>query len=223
MNLLRASIDSLRCLTVFHGSASPTFYILTPMEPDTRWMAHKAESLGINLIAISGMDWDNDMTPWPAPGQPPGEPPFEGNASDFLRRLTGSVVPTLESNYRIVNPPCGRTLIGISLSGLFTLWQWTQSDFFHNIGSLSGSFWYESFAQWFAKQPIKKTGKAYLLLGRQECHSPVAAFRPVQRCTETVVAHLQAQGIDARFDLVPGNHYQHTIERLDLTLQSLLA
>lgn len=223
MNLSRISIDSLNCVSAISGIEKATFYILTPMEPNTRWMTRKAEELGINLIAISGMDWDNDMTPWPAPGQPPGEAPFEGKAADFLKRLTDTVVPTLERAYKLINPPCGRTLIGISLSGLFTLWQWTQTDFFQNVGSLSGSFWYEGFAEWFAKQPIRKTGKAYFLLGRQECHSPVAAFRPVQRCTESVMAHLRAQGVNARFDLVPGNHYQHTIERLDLTLQSLLA
>ena len=38
-----------------------------------------------NIVAISEMDWNNDMTPWKAPAVKEGE--FGGHASQFLDRL----------------------------------------------------------------------------------------------------------------------------------------
>lgn len=39
----------------------------------------------------------------------------------------------------------GIEMAGVSLSGLFALWQWLMNDTFRNIISLSGSFWYAGF------------------------------------------------------------------------------
>lgn len=86
---------------------------------------------------------------------------------------------------------------------------------FANIISLSGSFWYEGFAGWIESHPVpKKTGRAYFLLGNQEARTDIKAFQPVQTDTEVIVACLRRSGIEADFEIVPGNHYQYGEQRL---------
>lgn len=87
-------------------------------------------------------------------------------------------------------------------------------DTFRNIISLSGSFWYEGFAQWITSHPVpKKQGKAYFLLGNQEAKTRVKAFQSVQTDTVEIVQYLHNNGIDGQFELVPGNHYEYGQQR----------
>lgn len=109
-----------------------------------------------------------------------------------------------------------RTLAGVSLSGLFTLWQWMSNSLFCNIISLSGSFWYDGFVTWIKSLPVpKKPGRAYFLLGSLEAKTKVKAFQPVQTETVEIVDYLHDNGISDIFELVPGNHYQFPEQRLD--------
>lgn len=189
-------------------------YVLTPFDGLEEWAAVAAQKFGVSVVLITGMDWDNDLTPWPAKGEPPGSPDFKGNASKFLSYLK-DVVNETERRLGISNN-AERTLAGVSLSGLFTLWQWMVCDTFHNIISLSGSFWYEGFEKWIISRPVpKKSGRAYFLLGNQESKTKVKALQPVQTDTEEIVAYLRDNGINDYFELLPGNHYQYGLQRLD--------
>ena len=68
-------------------------YILYPMEALGGWLAQAATKYRISMVSITGMDWDNDLSPWPAPGEPPGSPDFQGLAPEFLATLTQKVAP----------------------------------------------------------------------------------------------------------------------------------
>lgn len=190
-------------------------YVLYPFDCLAEWMETASETFGVSIAVITGMDWNNDLTPWPAAGEPPGSPDFKGMAHDFLAALAGEVLSEIERRLGIP-ADVERTLAGVSLSGLFTLWQWIGNDTFRNIISLSGSFWYSGFVEWLKAQPLPaKPGRAYMLLGNQEASTNVKAFRPVQRDTEEIVSYLRGKGIDVNFELVPGNHYQYGEARLD--------
>ena len=190
-------------------------YVLYPREKLGEWIEEEAQKFDVSIVAITGMDWDDDLTPWRAEGQPPGCPDFRGNAPSFLSTLITAVIPEVENRLMISNN-VERTLTGVSLSGLFTLWQWMINDTFHNIISLSGSFWYDGFVKWLKAQPVpKKTGKAYFLLGDQEAKTKIPAFQPVQTDTVEIVNYLHAKGIKDFFELVPGNHYQYGEQRLN--------
>lgn len=190
-------------------------YVLYPMESLGEWIEEAAQRFDVSIVAVTGMDWNDDMTPWPAPGEPPGSPDFKGYASRFLSSLIDNVLPETERRLDIAHD-AERTLCGVSLSGLFTLWQWMVNDTFHNIISLSGSFWYAGFVEWIKSQPIpRKSGKACFLLGNQEAKTKVKAFQPVQKDTMEIVRYLHDNGIDDMFELVPGNHYQYADRRLD--------
>lgn len=190
-------------------------YVLSPFDGLESWITDAAHRFGVSIAVITGMDWDNDLTPWPAKGVPEGCPDFKGNAGEFLATLTNEVIPEIEKRLNI-SKDAERTLTGISLSGLFTLWQWIECDTFRNIISLSGSFWYDGFEEWIMSQTVPdKPGKAYFLLGDQEAKTRVKAFQPVQADTEAIVSYLHKNGVNAFFELVPGNHYQYGIERLN--------
>lgn len=207
------SIDNLQ-ITAVAGPTDRICYLLYPLATLHDWLLAEAPKFGVAVAVITRMDWDDDLTPWSAKGQPPGCPDFQGRAAGFLAKLQTDVLPAVEKRLGIA-PGAERTLAGVSLSGLFTLWQWMLCDTFTNIISLSGSFWYEGFAAWIESHPVpKKTGRAYFLLGNQEAHTNVKAFQPVQTDTEAIVASLRRQGIAVDFELVPGNHYQYGEQRL---------
>ena len=196
------------------ASAARICYVLYPLDVLGGWIQDAARMFDVSVVEITGMDWDNDLTPWPAQGEPPGSPDFKGNAAEFLSTLVGKVIPETERRLNITDKP-ERTLTGVSLSGLFTLWQWMSHDTFHNIISLSGSFWYDGFVEWVKSQPVpRKTGRAYFLLGDMEAKTHIKAFRPVQTDTVEIVGYLHDNGIDDCFELVPGNHYQYARQRL---------
>lgn len=196
-------------------------YILYPADTLQDWIEDAAKRYGISIIVITGFDWDNDLTPWPAPGEPKGCPDFTGQAPALLNTLTKDVIPAVERRYGL-RQEIVRSLIGVSLSGLFALWQWPQCDAFRNIATLSGSFWYEGFEQWVLRQSFtNKNGLCYMLLGIAEPHSPIPAFRKVGSCTETIVGYLRRQGVNVTYDMVPGNHFQFGLERLDKAFSHL--
>lgn len=201
-------------ITAVKESAERICYVLYPFDGFGYFIEEAARKFSVSIAIITGMDWDDDLTPWEAPGEPPGCPDFKGNAAAFLQTLVSEVVPETERRLGI-NAGVERTLTGVSLSGLFTLWQWMVNDTFHNIICLSGSFWYDGFVGWLKSQPTpKKTGKAYFLLGVLEAKTTIKAFQTVQTDTEDIVAYLHSHGINDRFELVPGNHYQYAEERL---------
>lgn len=207
-------INNLR-ITAVKESADRICYVLYPPDYLGEWIEEAAQKYGVSIVAVTGMDWDDDLTPWPAEGQPPGSPDFRGNARTFLDTLLKEVLPETERRLGIAED-AERTLAGVSLSGLFTLWQWMVCDVFRNIMSLSGSFWYDGFVEWIESQPMPvKKGSAYFLLGNLEAKTNVKAFRPVQTDTVKIVDYLREKGIDDCFELVPGNHYQFGEQRLN--------
>lgn len=201
-------------ITIVLQSSDRIVYVLSPFDGLEAWIEDAAHKYGVTIAVITGMDWDDDLTPWPAKGVPRGCPDFKGDAAHFLKTLTEEVLPEAEKRLNI-SPDAERTLTGASLSGLFTLWQWIECDIFHNIISLSGSFWYEGFAEWLLTQPVGgKTGRAYFLLGDREAKTKVKAFQPVLTDTQRIVSYLHAHGVNTCFELVPGNHYQYAEQRL---------
>lgn len=212
--MMTFSIRNLK-ITAVGADASRICYILYPFDGLHDWIEGAAVEYGVSIAVVTGIDWDNALTPWKAKGVPAGSPDFAGEAPEFLRLLREEVMPQTERRLGI-EPDAERTLAGDSLSGLFTLWQWLGCDLFDNIISLSGSFWYEGFVEWVKSVSIpQKKGRAYFLLGNREALARVPQFRSVQTDTVEIVKYLAAHGISDFFELVPGNHYQNAIPRLD--------
>lgn len=202
--------------------AKRIFYVLYPLDTLKQWIDAAAERYNCSIVVITGMDWDNDLTPWPAPGAPAGSPDFKGLAPNFLNALRTEIMPKLNDIMDVDSSQVKYDLIGVSLSGLFTLWQWIKCDVFQSIACISGSFWYKGFAEWLAAQKIPhKDGRAYFSLGDQESRTPVPEFKSVAVDTQSVIHTLKSNDITTEFRSVPGNHFQHGIERLNLACEYL--
>ena len=215
------TFGNLTCRYCGHPDSRKIAYVLYPIENLDSWLEKAVDRYKTSIAVITGMDWDNDMTPWPAPGVPKGSPTFKGLAPQFLDELTGRIIPVIEKNIGIQGT-AERTLVGVSLSGLFTLWQWPANDYFNNIAILSGSFWYKDFVPWVLRQSFAaKSGRCYMILGRDEPNSRNAIFATVGKCTETITGYLHSQKVDITFEIVPGNHYQFQTERLNRAMSHI--
>ena len=122
---------------------------------------------GLALAAISGVDWNRELSPWPAPKAFRGSDDFSGAAPAFLRKLTGHIVPLVEN--RLDFTPSSRAIAGYSLAGLFALWAVFEADTFDRAASVSGSLWYDGFLE-HMNTSILRDGveRVYLSLGDRE-------------------------------------------------------
>lgn len=217
----KMQIENLSCLCSSVINKNKIAYILYPMDILSEWIDPAAEKYGVTIVVITGMDWQNVFSPWPAPGVPKGDPDFKGESPDFLRLLQSEVIPEIESMLQM-KADAERTLVGVSMSGLFALWQWMKCDTFRNIASLSGSFWYDGFIEWMREIQIPhKTGKGFFLLGDQESRSNVKAFNTVGINTAEIIQLLNKSGVNAEFKSVPGNHFANRMARLEKAFNAL--
>ena len=170
-----------------------------------------------NIVAISEMDWNNDMTPWKAPAVKEGE--FGGRASQFLDRLKGDIFFNLESSLQIRNPK--RYLIGLSLAGLFSVWAGIMKPLFEGIASISGSFWYDGFADWLMKQEDLKCVRFYVSMGEKEKETKVKRFANIEEDTMKVVETLMLKGAEVAFEVTEGGHNSPVLPRIEKSVVSL--
>ena len=68
------------------------------------------------LAAVSGVDWNRELSPWPAPKVFQVGEDFGGEGPVFLDILTGQIVPSVEAQMGFV--PVSRAVAGYSLAGL---------------------------------------------------------------------------------------------------------
>lgn len=217
------NIENLKCACVPNEGSKRVVYMIYPSVSvfTEDWLQEQSEKCGCSIVIIyvGFNDWDNLLTPWAAPGVPKNSPAFKGEAAEFNQLLIERVIPVAEKALSISDIE-ERDLIGVSLGGLFTLWQWMQFDTFRSIGCLSGSFWYEGFLDWFDKQPVpQKSGKAFFLLGTDEPKASVKAFQTVGKNTEAIVARLKSAGIPVEFEWVQGDHFANPVQRAEQALK----
>ena len=221
----KINVKGFDCHIAINQASETITYLLYPaLVPfKDEWLLRMSNELGVTLAAVyvPADDWNDVLTPWPEPGEAKGCPPFAGKSAEFLKLLQGEIIPAVD---KVVGFEAGvmRDLMGVSLGGLFTLWEWMICDTFRSIACLSGSFWYNGFIDWFDKQPVpKKSGKAYFLLGEEEPEAHVKAFRSVGVNTEAVVSRLKESGINVEFEWVPGNHFSEPVHRAERALRGL--
>lgn len=206
------------------GEGEAICYILLPeglSDDGERFLSESMEKYGCSIAVISGMDWNRDMTPWPAQPVFRKEKSFGGRAKDFLNTLENDYFVNIEQMLGLKKPE--RYLVGVSLSGLFSLWAATQSDRISGIASISGSFWYDMFTLWMDAHPVRSNvGKIYISLGDHEKKSREARLAAVEDYTIAIVGSIRRQGIDVDWQLQPGiTHFSPIIPRLTASLESL--
>lgn len=164
------------------------------------------------LAAVSGLDWNRDMTPWESPPAFPKGDPCSGGADAYLRQLTGELLPAAERACGIA--PRWRGIAGYSLAGLFALYAVVGTSAFSRAASVSGSLWFPGMKEYvFSHEPERTPDCVYFSLGDKESRTRNPVLRSVRRNTEEIHAFLLSKGIDTVFQLNPGNHFTQAAER----------
>ena len=221
-----ATDGALHCECV-KGAGTDIVYILMPMDLPRSVYEAFAKEYGCSVVAVTGIDWDNDLTPWPEPGVFKTDAPFAGKAAEFLDLLRTRLMPACEQKLNEVTDTTtptafNRFLAGISLSGLFAVWAWMQGNDFNGIISISGSFWYNGFVDWLKAHSIAKTGqKAFLCLGDKEGATHVKRFKGIDTYTSEVAEILRGTGAEVTYTMVPGTHYADPTPRLQAAFTAL--
>lgn len=211
-------------LDVVRDSTERICYILLPegLKDDGRiWMEDAAGRYGISLVVMSGMNWNDDLTPWSADGVFRKSKPFGGRAELFLKDLRDDYFPNIESILGIRNPE--RYLIGISLSGLFAVWSVFKCDLFDAVASISGSLWYDGFASWTEGRKLsERVVKVFISLGDREKKSKDRRMSTVEDETLRTVENLKGKGASVEFILEENTtHFSPVVPRLEKALVSL--
>ena len=174
------------------------------------------------LAAISDLDWNRDMSPWNSPAAFKGGEAFAGGADDCLRLLVEEIMPRAEND--LAGPPAWRGIAGYSLAGLFALYAVYRTDVFSRVGCMSGSLWFPGFKEYvFSHEPKRWPDRIYFSLGDKESKTRNPILQTVREDTEKLQAFYRDKGIDTVFQLNPGNHFVHGVERTAAGIQWLLS
>ena len=192
-------------LSVEANSQNVVYAVMDQAEAQAVWSMLK-EPKPV-LAAVSGVDWNRELSPWPATRAFRSSEDFGGEGPAFLDMLTGQIVPLAEAQLGFA--PVSRAIAGYSLAGLFALWSVFQTDAFDLAASVSGSLWFDGFMDYMrSSAPPNGLRQIYLSLGDKEKHARNQRMAAVEDCTRQAAELLREWNIPVIFEMNPGGHFQ---------------
>jgi len=211
-------VEPYTLTVLWEDAAAPVLYTVSEAAEARELIA----SLSIprpTLICIDGVDWDRDLSPWPAEKVFRGGADFSGGADAFLQVLLQNILPAAEADLS----PAWRGVFGYSLAGLFSLWALTKTDAFSRCASVSGSLWFDGFVEYLSAHPLLGTPeRVYLSLGDKEEKAKNPRMQRVRVATEQARDIITKQGVPCAFELNPGGHFQDPLGRQKRAVLALL-
>ena len=174
-----------------------------------------------NLLVVSNLNWDHDMSPWYCPPLSKNDTPCTGGADEYLDLLLTEIMP--KAKERIEGTPSFIGIAGYSLAGLFALYAAYRCDVFDRIASVSGSLWFPEFKEYALTHEMRKIPtKLYLSLGDREARTGNSVLRTVQGNTEALAEHYRSFGLEVTWELNPGNHFKDAALRSAKGIKAIL-
>ena len=211
------------CLYRLVEASAPLVYSIDYHENGQLLMdaCKQVDCKGFNLVTISGLHWNQELSPWPIETVVSKDDRFTGGAPELLPLLMGQIVPQVEQ--LLDTPPLWRCLAGYSLGGLFAAWTAYHTDVFTRILSASGSMWYPGWLEYAHEHELAVPLQgAYLSVGEQESTSRNAVLQTVGERTQALAELLSERGISTKFELNPGNHFKNPPLRVAKGIRWLL-
>lgn len=116
--------------------------------------------------------------------------------------------PTDFTDFRLI-------LAGYSLAGLFAAYAPYRTAVFSRIASMSGSMWFDGFADFAASSPmVYVPERAYFSLGDREAKVRDPRMAAVAECTADVVGAYRSRGARTQFVSEPGGHFTDVPARI---------
>ena len=169
------------------------------------------------LVAISNLDWNNDMTPWFAPKLNEKDVDYLGKADDYIKLLINKIVPQIEkyveNNLKIKIEYFA--IAGYSLGGLFAIYSAYKTDIFTKIASASGSFWFPKFIDFVKTTNISSNvRKIYFSLGNKESKARNQVLATVEMNTIELEKIYNNKRIETIYEVNEGNHFKDATLRM---------
>jgi len=153
-------------------------------------------SADFRLAAFRVTDWNDDLSPWPAPAVF-GKTEFGGSAEDTLKEILRFCEDRTKAYY----------IGGYSLAGLFALWAACQTDLFRGAAAASPSVWFPGFPEYMRMHRMQ-AGRVYLSLGDREERTRNPVMAKVGENIRAVCNLLKEQEIDCLLEWNEGNHFR---------------
>ena len=100
----------------------------------------KENSKDFHFLAIGNLNWERDLSPWPAPALGKEGDDFTGGGEKYLDCILSEILPLAKEKINGVPEFIG--IAGYSLAGLFALYALYKTDVFTRVASMSGSLWF---------------------------------------------------------------------------------
>lgn len=170
----------------------------------------KLSSNNFILVAISNLDWNNDMTPWYAEKFNSKDVDCLGKADDYINVLVNNIVPKVEDYLESKDIKIKYNAIaGYSLAGLFAVYVTYRTNIFTRVISCSGSFWYPKFLEFVKKHNVNKNiKKIYFSLGNKESKVNNVVLKTVLDRTKELEKFYHDKGIKTIYEENTGNHFK---------------
>jgi len=186
---------------------------------------NKIQTRDFILIAISNLDWNNDMTPWDAHQENNYSNGYLGKADTYLKILLEKIIP--ETKKYIEDELNVNTryyaIAGYSLGGLFAIYSAYRTNLFSRIASASGSFWYPNFIEFANKNTISENiDKIYFSLGNKESKVRNEVLAKVEENTKNLEQMYKLQGIKTIYEENDGNHFKDAVLRMTKGIKWIL-
>lgn len=204
------------------NGAAPLVYVIdAPEHPFD--LATPTQSLCSAVARVSIANWNDALTPWPAPALRREGPAFGGEAASTLVVLTRELALYEQANSL---EPQSRAILGYSLGGLFALYALCAGKVFDAAASVSGSLWYDDWVEWLERRhgivaPNVSTAFAFLSVGTKEKRAAQPRIKRVEDCTRKTEELLRSKGVATQLEIGPGSHFQRVNERLARALCAL--
>ena len=171
------------------------------------------------LAAVSNINWNHDMSPYPIEKISKDDIACSGGADNYIKLLTNKIMPKIKENAN-----CNEFILaGYSLAGLFALYSCYKTDAFSKLAIASGSFWYPDFIEFVKKNKLVSSLKEiYFSLGNKESHTTNKFLKLVEENTKWLENFYGNKGIETIYVENEGNHFKEPNERMAKAIKWIL-
>lgn len=214
-----------KTVTIYSGAAcrAPIVYInAVSKEHRQVWDACiRSGCPDFTLAAVSGLNWNQELSPWEQPSVFRGQPPFTGGADAYLTLLEEHIVPAVSRT--LCREPLYTAIAGYSLAGLFALYALYRTGIFARAASVSASLWFPGFTEYaFQHSFCRKPDCVYFSLGNKESKTRSIPLKTVEERTKQLEHFYREQGIATTYVENEGNHFQDADKRMAAGIRWLL-